>query len=249
MNELVFKSAKGNPVTTSLIVASIFNKAHKHVLRDIDELSCSDEFRQSNFGLSSYRSSQNKKLPMYMMTEDGFSFLVMGYTGEKAGEFKEKFIFSFNKLKTELKSIVHLPDFNNPAAAARAWAEQYEQKQLAEQKIKQLEPKASYADRVLESDNQLVDVGQASKLLKLPFGRNIFFKKLREDGIFFKNRNEPKQEFVERGYFDVRKSSIERSEHPDFTVIKVLVSPRGLFWLSKKYGGNSDTNIPVLNLQ
>ena len=247
MQELVFKSSKGNPVTNSKVVAEIFGKNHQHVLRDIKELSCSDNFRQSNFGQSSYQNLQNKKQPMFIMTEDGFSFLVMGYTGEKAGEFKEKFIAAFNSMKSVLSA---MSPVNLTKLQILEMAIESEKKVIAlEKENKILSPKADYADRVLESDNQLVDIGQASKLLKLPFGRNSFFKRLREDGIFFKNRNEPKQEFIERGYFDVRKSSIERNEHPDFTVIKVLVSPKGLFWLSKKYGGSSDTSIPVLNLQ
>jgi Rha family phage regulatory protein len=58
-----------------LKVAEVFGKEHKNVLRDIETLSCSEEFRESNFGLSSYVSSQNKTLPMYQMTKDGFSFL------------------------------------------------------------------------------------------------------------------------------------------------------------------------------
>ena len=247
MNELVFKSSKGNPVTNSKVVAEIFGKNHQHVLRDIKELSCSDNFRQSNFGQSSYQNLQNKKQPMFIMTEDGFSFLVMGYTGEKAGEFKEKFIAAFNSMKSVLSA---MSPVNLTKLQILEMAIESEKKVIAlEKENKILSPKADYADRVLESDNQLVDIGQASKLLKLPFGRNSFFKRLRADGVFFKNRNEPKQEFIERGYFDVRKSSIERNEHPDFTVIKVLVSPKGLFWLSKKYGGSSDTSIPVLNLQ
>jgi Rha family phage regulatory protein len=86
MEELVFKSAKSNPVTTSLLVAKIFEKNHKEVLRDISNLSCSDDFRQRNFALSSYRTIQNKNLPMYIMTRNGFSFLVLGYTGEKSGQ-------------------------------------------------------------------------------------------------------------------------------------------------------------------
>ena len=49
---LVFQNSNGSDVTTSLIVALVFDKEHKHVLRDIDELSCSDNFRESNFGLS-----------------------------------------------------------------------------------------------------------------------------------------------------------------------------------------------------
>lgn len=248
MNELVFKSTKGNPVTTSLIVAEIFDKEHNKVIRDIENLSCSQEFRAANFGVSSYTSQQNKKLPMCFMTKDGFSFLVMGYTGARAGSFKESFIKAFNLMDAKLRNSTPVIP-GSFAEALELAAHQAREIEAKDKLIAIQAPKADYADRVLASDNQLVDIGQASKLLKLPFGRNSFFKRLREDGIFFKNRNEPKQEFIERGYFDVRKSSIERNKHPDFTVIKVLVSPKGLFWLSKKYGGSSDTNIPVLNLQ
>lgn len=38
------------------------------------------------------------------MTKDGFSFLVMGYTGAKAGQFKEMFIAEFNMREAMLKS-------------------------------------------------------------------------------------------------------------------------------------------------
>jgi Rha family phage regulatory protein len=86
MEELVFKSAKGNPVTTSLLVAEILEKNHKELLRDISNLLCSDDFRQRNFALSSYRTIQNKNLPMHIMTRNGFPFLVLGYTGEKSGQ-------------------------------------------------------------------------------------------------------------------------------------------------------------------
>lgn len=64
MQELVIQSSKGCEVTTSLIVAEVFGKEHRKVLRDISTLSCSDEFRAANFGLSSYTSSQNKQLPI-----------------------------------------------------------------------------------------------------------------------------------------------------------------------------------------
>ena len=51
MNELVFRNANGVPMTTSVLVAKTFGKEHKHVLRDIDNLECSEEFTASNFGL------------------------------------------------------------------------------------------------------------------------------------------------------------------------------------------------------
>ena len=90
-------------VVSSLDVAETFEKKHYHVLRDIKELECSEEFRLSNFGESSYRNSQNKKQPMYYMTRDGFTLLVMGYTGHKAMKFKEAYIKQFNAMEKQLK--------------------------------------------------------------------------------------------------------------------------------------------------
>ena len=89
-------------VVTSLDIAETFGKEHKHVLRDIRELECSDEFRQSNFGQSEYINDQNHKQPMYYITRDGFTLLVMGYTGEKAMRFKEAYIRQFNAMEKAL---------------------------------------------------------------------------------------------------------------------------------------------------
>lgn len=55
-------------VVTSLDIAETFGKEHFHVLRDIEKLECSEEFRQSNFGLSSYKTSQNRKQQMQVRT-------------------------------------------------------------------------------------------------------------------------------------------------------------------------------------
>lgn len=86
-------------IVTSLDVAKTFGKEHNKVLRDVRELECSEGFRLSNFGQSSYVNSQNKKMPMYYMTKDGFTLLVMGYNGEKAMEFKEGYIRQFNAME------------------------------------------------------------------------------------------------------------------------------------------------------
>lgn len=102
MNELI-TIRKDQAVTSSLKVAEMFHKNHAHVLRDIEALDCSSNFRESNFGLSSYKSEQNKRLPMYYMTKDGFTFLVMGYRGKKAAGFKEDYIKAFNLMEKTLK--------------------------------------------------------------------------------------------------------------------------------------------------
>lgn len=60
------------------------------MLRDIEDLGCSEEFRKLNFAPSKYSVENNKRsYPMYYMTRDGFTILAMGYTGEKAMRFKE----------------------------------------------------------------------------------------------------------------------------------------------------------------
>lgn len=90
-------------VVSSLDIAETFSKEHFHVLRDIRELGCSEEFRQSNFGLTSYDDSQGKKRDMYVMTRDGFTLLVMGYTGGLAMRFKEAYIKQFNAMESALR--------------------------------------------------------------------------------------------------------------------------------------------------
>jgi Rha family phage regulatory protein len=92
------------PATTSLLVAERFGKDHKNVLRDIENLECSAHFRGLNFEPSSYKSRQNRDLPMYFITRDGFAFLVMGFTGLSAAKFKEEYIDQFNKMEEAIKA-------------------------------------------------------------------------------------------------------------------------------------------------
>lgn len=90
-------------VVSSLDVAETFGKDHKNILRDIRQLECSDEFRRLNLEQSEYLNEQNHKQPMYYMTRDGFTILVMGYTGEKAMRFKEAYIKQFNAMEKTLQ--------------------------------------------------------------------------------------------------------------------------------------------------
>lgn len=101
MLEVMIKKINKEEVTvaTSLDVAETFNKRHSDVLRDIDNLNCSKEFTERNFALSSYKDASGKSNKMQYMTRDGFTILVMGYTGEKAMKFKEAYINQFNNME------------------------------------------------------------------------------------------------------------------------------------------------------
>lgn len=104
MNDLV-SVVNGKVVVTSKQVSDHFGKVHRQILRDIrDLIGDSGEFGQYSFVLSSYKSLQNKELPCYEMTRDGFSLLAMGFTGKKAIEWKIKYINAFNKMEAEILS-------------------------------------------------------------------------------------------------------------------------------------------------
>lgn len=95
----------------SLYVAEFFEKNHKEVLRDIRNIAApnsglSKEFVERNFALSSYKDKQNQKRPCYYLTRDGFTILVMGYTGENTLRFKELYIRRFNEMEELIKSLV-----------------------------------------------------------------------------------------------------------------------------------------------
>ena len=97
-----------------------------------------------------------------------------------------------------------------------------------------LRPKADFMDKIMDADER-IDIGQSAKILNLPFGRNTLFQKLRDMGVFFKNKNEPKQEYVKRGYFVLKEKWIDRNNHDGFMVLKVLVTQKGLEFLANLF--------------
>ena len=106
MNDIILSTQNGKPVASSRQIAESFGKEHKHVLRDIENLIGGE----SKIGLSSmffkseYISAQNKKLPEYLMSRDGFTLLAMGFTGKAALEWKLKYIAAFNEMEKKLST-------------------------------------------------------------------------------------------------------------------------------------------------
>lgn len=75
MNELVFTSGKGNPITNSLLVPETFGKQHKNVLQTIENLMA--ENSAAKFFLETTFENRGKPYPMFLMNRDGFSLLVI----------------------------------------------------------------------------------------------------------------------------------------------------------------------------
>lgn len=102
----LFANSDGTVMISSLDVARIFEKLHKNIVRDIDKIiQVQPEFGKLNFEPSYYKSKQGKKCTCYSMTRDGFVFLVMGFTGEKADTFKIAYIERFNEMEKFINTL------------------------------------------------------------------------------------------------------------------------------------------------
>lgn len=105
----------GQPVVSSREVAEHFGKEHKNVIRAIQDLIgqssklSADQTAENSavlkmFFESSYSAGTGKKYPMYLMNRDGFSLLVMGFTGKEALDWKIKYIQAFNEMEQQLNA-------------------------------------------------------------------------------------------------------------------------------------------------
>ncbi len=91
-------------VISSIQLAKSFDKQHKDILESIRQIRTAENSAILRmFQEAEYTNEQNKKFPMYLMNRDGFSLLAMSFTGEKALQWKLKYIEAFNKMEKELQ--------------------------------------------------------------------------------------------------------------------------------------------------
>ena len=88
-------------VVSSRDIAEHFEKEHKNVLRNIDELVAQNSATKDMF-LEATREYRGQNFRYFLMNRDGFSLLVMGFTGKKALEWKLKYIEAFNAMEQHL---------------------------------------------------------------------------------------------------------------------------------------------------
>lgn len=176
MNEIVYRGESNQPLTNSKLVAEVFEKPHDNVLKAIRKILQGGIVKNnetSMFEETTYINEQNKQsYPMFIMNQDGFTLLAMGFNGKKAMEFKLKYIEAFNKMKKEIESSKpSLPQNYLEALKSLVKAEE-EREQLALEnrkqqqeivtiskenmelgnKITEMLPKVSYYDQILKSN-------------------------------------------------------------------------------------------------
>lgn len=139
---------------SSLQIAEVTGKEHKTVMRDIRVLSEQvAEVDGYRFVPTTYTDSIGREQPMYSLDKKECLLLASGYDAI----LRAKIINRWEELEVKEKSTaVSLPDFSNPAEAARAWAKEYEEKQTLLISNEQMKPKAEFYDAVVDSDRKSV---------------------------------------------------------------------------------------------
>lgn len=192
MSDIALFNQGGKILASSREVSEKFGKNHDKVCRDIKNLLKSQPTKLAiEFIESEYISDRGRTYTEYLMTRNGFSLLCMGFTGEKALEWKLKYIDAFNKMEEKLKSGDYLSEeeklklqlfSKDPLEVASA------HNRLVELEVDKatapLIPKTDYHDAVLNKEYLITttiiakDLGfsSAAKLNQIMKSNRIIFK-------------------------------------------------------------------------
>lgn len=213
------------PVVSSRDIAARFDKRHDHVLRDIKKI----EDGLPNFGEMFFETTEpdsyDRLQKVYLMNYNGFSLLVMGFTGQKALEWKNNYISAFNRMTQKLKNL-SLPSYQieDPVMRARKWADEmeaknkrililsHEKRQLIEQ-VEVMKPAADLGMAISASDGD-ISIGDMAGILRQnghDIGRNRLFNWLVDNGYLYRCGREYRvyQQYLDQGLFRLTESTVD----------------------------------------
>src|SRR5690625_1091180 len=145
MNQLVFKS-NDQVITSSRNIARDFGKEHKNVLRDIRALLKIEPAKEMFFESTYVHESNNQEFTQFLMNRDGFTLLVMGFTGRKAMNFKLKYINAFNHMEKQIEQ-------QKPKSKLEILQESINQLVEQEKRLTQLEQRQDNITNIIRLNN------------------------------------------------------------------------------------------------
>ena len=226
---------------SSVEIAELTGKEHYNVIRDIRTL-LEQGVAALNFEASTYKDANQRDRPCFNLTKKCCLILASGYDAK----LREKIIDRWEVLEIEKqKAILSIPNFNNPAEAARAWADQYENNQVLARNNAQKDmllteqaPKVLFADAVVASENSIL-IGRLANVLKqngIEIGQNRLFKWLRDNGYLCKcgeKYNQPTQTAMELELFEVSYGSIVRADKSINTITTKVTGKGQIYFINK----------------
>lgn len=182
MEEIILQNRDGEILASSREVAERFGKLNKNVNQSIKNLMVENSTVKNMFIETEYKSSRGRMEVEYLMNRDGFSLLVMGFTGKEALSWKLKYIAAFNKMEETIKhslsekdsAILKIVHANNEVECACAISnfEKVVTQPLLDT-LEENQPLYDFANQVSNTDS-LLDIGKVAKMLKEDGIDNIF---------------------------------------------------------------------------
>lgn len=204
-------------------IAELVEKRHDHVLRDIESMLACLGVDAPRFG-AVYTGGNGEARPCFKLPYRETMILVSGYRVDLRARVVDRWLSLEQSGASRASS---LPDFTNPAAAARAWAEQFERAQG-------LEPMARVAARISAAAGLrlLSEIGKINgigprKIFEVLAVRGLIFRDSRGDWV-------PYQEHIDSGYFVVKERTYDDDEGQPHIQKQTYATARGEVWLAKK---------------
>lgn len=182
-------------------IADFTGKRHDHVMRDIKKMLL-DLYPAGapSFG-GTYLTEQNKELPLFNLDRKHTDCLLTGYSAVA----RMKVIDRWHEL--ESNQSLALPNFSNPAEAARAWAEQFEANAIKQQQIELQAPKVAFVDNLVDRKNLMTATQVAAKHGISAVKLNKILDEL--GGVYSKSVKRGRvfiQSFIDSGYGELKQT-------------------------------------------
>lgn len=226
----------GEVFADSRDVAEYFDRNHFDVLRAIRNLQCSDDFRQRNFASFKINDLTGEATSHVEMTKDGFTFLAMGFTGAKAGGFKERYIGAFNAMEAEVRrqAAAQNVDLNDPGQLRSLLLNYSEKAEALQKQVDALEPTKQALERIAEADGSLCVTDAAKALQMRP---KDLFGYLRQNHWVYRRPGTTHdvgyQSKVSAGLLEHKVTTVTRTDGSEKITEQVRVTSKGLTKLAE----------------
>ena len=225
MNELALNIAK----MSSREIAELTGKEHRNVMRDIRDML--EQLRAAGGGLlnfeRTYRDSQNKEQPEFLLPKRECLILVSGYSVL----LRTRIIDRWSELEAAQDTAQKPTLPSTYLDALKELVATVEAKQALEAENGVLRPKALIVDRINDAEG-LHTMSEAAKILRT--GRTRLFKFLRQEHIFDVH-NMPLQQYIPNRFVVKERPFMRGDERSVYA--QVYVTGRGITWLTPKVAG------------
>ena len=224
MHYLTANENTGALTMSSIDIATLCEKRHDHVMVDVRKMIFELGLTIPDFS-GVYTAHNNQEYACFHLPRRECDILIAGYSIK----YRAAIVDRWREL--ESSKIATLPDFTNPAIAARAWADEVEQKQAALLQLESAEPAVEFVERYVSADSGSKGFRQVAKLLNAnerEFRQFLFDKK-----IMYRLAGEwmPYGNHADAGRFEV-KTGVADNEHA-FNSAKFTA--KGINWIAGKW--------------